>query len=64
MTNEPQRTSAERLTFVALNLTFIRGPKAFPVFHADGVTLLSRSTLQNLFSVEQAFVGRAKYELL
>ena len=30
------------------------------MFLADGVTLRSRSTLQNLFSVEQAFVGRGE----
>ena len=29
------------LTFAALNLTFTRGQKAFPMFHADRVLLLS-----------------------
>ena len=41
------------LTFAALNLTFTRGQKAFPIFHADRV-----SCGQLLFSVELAFVGR------
>ena len=41
------------LTFAALNLTFTRGQKAFPIFHADRA-----SCGQLLFSVELAFVGR------
>ena len=41
------------LTFAALNLTFTRGQKAFPIFHADRVPCG-----QLLFSVELAFVGR------
>ena len=40
------------LTFAALSLTFIRGHKGFPVFHADrviiGLPRGQRSTFQNL----------------
>ena len=58
------------LTFAALNLTFIRGQKAFPVFHAERVIIrlpygegestmwLAKYGKGMLFSVEQAFVGR------
>ena len=58
------------LTFAALNLTFIRGQKAFPVFHAERVIIrlpcgegqstvwMAKFGKGMLFSVEQAFVGR------
>ena len=57
-------------TFAALNLTFVRGQKAFPVFHAERVIIrlpcgegqstmwLGKFGKGMLFSVEQAFVGR------
>ena len=50
------------LSFASLNLTFIRGQKAFPVFHVDRVIRLpcSQGQLSRIWKVQRDWLSLGK----